>query len=206
MLPTRADLANVLFSLKERHASLYGFADHGYSEALYLKDPEGNGIEIYADKDKEEWDIREDGRIVGYTRLLDREKLLEEKTSDKPINLAEGTKVGHIHLSIRDLGEAKDFYTNILGLDNKFELGGQAVFMASGLYHHQVAINSWDRVNMNLREDGDLGLNYFEIIVEDQEDFERINENFKANDIYTQEINTGLLAKDKQNIKLVIKC
>lgn len=205
LLPSRSDLANALFSLKEKRAPLYGFADHGYSEALYLKDPEGNGIEIYADKDKEKWDIREDGSIIGYTKVLDREGLLEEKTCDKPVNLPEGTRIGHVHLSVKDLEGTKDFYTNILGFDNKFEFSRQAVFMASGLYHHQVAINSWDSINMNLREDKDLGMNYYEILLEDKVDLDRIRANLKDNNIYMEEKNAGLVVKDNQNIKILIK-
>nr|WP_276940211.1 VOC family protein [Helcococcus sueciensis] len=141
LLPTRADLGNALFSLLVRNAPIYSASDHGYSEALYLNDPEGNGIEIYADRPKEKWDIREDGTIAGYTIAIDAEGVLAEKISDAPVNLPEGTIIGHVHLSIKDLEKTKDFYTNILGFDNKFEFPRQAIFMASGLYHHHIAIN-----------------------------------------------------------------
>lgn len=205
LLPTRADFGNVLFSLLVRQAPLYGASDHGYSEALYLNDPEGNGIEIYVDRPKEEWDIREDGTIAGYTKAMDAEGVLGEKTTDTPVNFPQGTKIGHIHLSIKDLKETKDFYTDILGFDNKFEFPGQAVFLASGLYHHHIAINIWDSANMSLREDGDLGLNYFEIIVEDEEEFNRLKDQLKDNNILTEEENRSFIIRDNQNIKILIK-
>lgn len=205
LLPTRADLGNALFSLLVRKAPLYGASDHGYSEALYLNDPEGNGIEIYADRPKEEWNIREDGTIAGYTIAMDAEGVLREKTTDTPVNLPEETSIGHVHLSIKDLKETKDFYTNILGFDNKFEFPGQAVFLASGLYHHHIAINIWDSANMSLREDGDLGLNYFEIIVEDKEEFNKLKDNLKDNNIPIEEMDKSFIVRDNQNIKILIK-
>lgn len=205
LLPTRADLGNALFSLLLRKAPLYGASDHGYSEALYLNDPEGNGIEIYTDRSKEEWDIREDGTITGYTIAMDAEGVLREKTTDIPVNFPKGTKIGHIHLSIKDLKETKDFYTNILGFDNKFEFPGQAVFLASGIYHHHIAINIWDSANMSLREDGDLGLNYFEIILEDKEDFKKLKTNLKDNNIPIEENGESFIIRDNQNIKIVVK-
>lgn len=205
LLPKRSDLGNALFSLLVRNAPLYGGSDHGYSEALYLNDPEGNGIEIYADRPKEKWDIREDGTISGYTIAMDSEDVLAEKTSDIPVNLPEGTIIGHIHLSIKDLEKTKDFYTNILGFDNKFEFPRQAIFMASGLYHHHIAINIWDSANMKLREDSDLGLNYFEIIVEDKKEIDRIKSHLKDNNISIKEINYGFMVKDNQNINILIK-
>lgn len=205
LLPTRSNLGNALFSLLIRNAPLYGASDHGYSEALYLNDPEGNGNEIYADRPKEKWDIREDGTIAGYTIAMDAEGVLAEKNSHIPVNLPEGTIIGHIHLSIKYLDKTKDFYTNILGFDNKFEFPKQAIFMASGLYHHHIAINVWDSANMKLREDGDLGLNYFEIIVEDKKELDRIRAHLKDNIISIKEINYGFMVKDNQNINILVK-
>lgn len=205
LLPTRADLGNALFSLLVRNAPIYGASDHGYSEALYLNDPEGNGIEIYADRPKEKWDIREDGTIAGYTIAMDAEGVLAEKTSGAPVNLPEGTIIGHMHLSIKDLEKTKDFYTNILGFDNKFEFPRQAIFMASGLYHHHIAINIWDSANMKLREDDALGLNYFEIIVEDEKELNRIKTHLKDNNIHIEEIDDGFIVRDNQNINILIK-
>lgn len=204
LVPTRADLGNALFSLLVKKAPLYGASDHGYSEALYLNDPEGNGIEIYADRPKDKWDIREDGTIAGYTLAMDAEGVLGEKTTDIPVNLPKGTVIGHIHLSVKDLDETKDFYTNILGFDNKFEFPRQAIFIASGIYHHHIAINIWDSANMSLREDGDLGLNYFEIIVEDKEELDRIKTHLENNNISMEKVNDGLMVKDNQNIKILL--
>ena len=98
-----------------------------------------------------------------------------------------------------------DFYINISRFYNKFEFPRQAIFMASGLYHYYIAINIWDSANMKLREDGDLGLNYFEIIVEDENELDRIKTHLKDNNVFIKEINDGFIVKDNQNINILIK-
>ena len=203
-LPSRIDLANALFSLLMRNVELDGAADHGYSEALYLTDPEGNGIEIYTDKDKSLWDIREDGTIKGVTDPLDADDLLTNLTAKEPVNLPYGTIIGHIHLSIVDLYNTKDFYLEKLGFNKKYEFPRQAIFMAAGEYHHHIAINVWNSSNMELmelmelRDERDLGLNYFEICV-DKKDFELLEDRFKDS-FYPDD--KKIIIKDNQNIEI----
>ena len=106
-------------------------ADHGYSEALYLEDPEGNGIEIYRDKPVAEWDIREDGRIIGVTEELSAQEIYEMGHKVEPFQIASATRMGHIHLSVIDSGVASVFFLKILDLSDKFTIPS-ASWIASG--------------------------------------------------------------------------
>ncbi|MCT1795721.1 VOC family protein [Helcococcus kunzii] len=205
LVPSRKDLANVLFSLLVKDTEIQGAADHGYSEAIYLTDPEGNGIEIYRDKNIEEWDINEYGQIKGVTEPLYADELLAQRDTDKPVQLPSGTKIGHIHLSIKDYQETKKFYTDILGFDNKYEFTDQAVFLAANLYHHDIALNIWNSKGMELRKDNQLGLDHYVIEINNREDFEGLKNNLsnvKENIITTSE--SKIVLKDNQNIKIKI--
>lgn len=205
LVPSRKDLANVLYSLLVKDTEIQGAADHGYSEAIYLTDPEGNGIEIYRDKNIEEWDINEYGQIKGVTEPLYADELLAQRDTDKPVQLPSGTKIGHIHLSIKDYQETKKFYTDILGFDNKYEFTDQAVFLAANLYHHDIALNIWNSKGMELRKDNQLGLDHYVIEINNREDFEGLKNNLsnvKENIITTSE--SKIVLKDNQNIKIKI--
>ena len=102
LLPSREDLTDVFKHMAELNVPFVGAADHGYSEALYLEDPEGNGIELYRDKPVAEWDIREDGRIIGVTEELSAQEIYEMGSKVVPFQIASDTRMGHIHLSVRD--------------------------------------------------------------------------------------------------------
>ena len=105
LLPSREDLANVFKHLLDLKIPLVGGADHGYSEAIYLEDLEGNGIELYRDKPVTEWDIREDGRIIGVTEELSAQDIYELGQELDPFVIAEGTRMGHVHLSVKNSHE-----------------------------------------------------------------------------------------------------
>ena len=142
LLPTRKTLADVLKHLTDLQIPLVGGADHGYSEALYLEDLEGNGIELYRDKPVSTWDIREDGRIIGVTEALAAQDIYELGERVEPFTLAEGTRMGHIHLSVKDSRKSSQFYQKVLGLEDKFSVPS-ASWIAAGDYHHHLAVNEW---------------------------------------------------------------
>ena len=116
LLPTREDLANVFKHLLDLKIPLVGGADHGYSEAIYLEDLESNGIELYRDKPEAEWDIREDGRIIGVTEELSAQDIYQLGKEIEPFAIASGTRMGHVHLSVKNSREASVFYQESLGL------------------------------------------------------------------------------------------
>ncbi|GBG94810.1 glyoxalase family protein [Ligilactobacillus salitolerans] len=173
LLPSRKDLGNALFHYITTNAPLSGAADHIYSEALYLTDPEGNGIEVYRDKPRSEWIIKEDGEIVSDTLEIDAEGVLQ--TADQQWSgFPAGTQVGHIHLSVADTSATQDFYTQILGLSLKTSFGPAARFFATGGYHHHIGANTWESLNAKALADNESGLKYYSYYVPDQNELDRI--------------------------------
>ncbi len=168
LLPTREDLANVFKHMLDLKIPLVGGADHGYSEAIYLEDLEGNGIELYRDKPVTVWDIREDGRIIGVTEELSAQDIYELGQELDPFVIASGTRMGHVHLSVKNSREASAFYQGSLGLKDKFTIP-HASWIASGDYHHHLAVNEWGGKNLAPREQGMPGLAYYVVEVENKE-------------------------------------
>ena len=182
LLPSREDLADVFKHMAELKVPFVGAADHGYSEALYLEDPEGNGIELYRDKPVAEWDIREDGRIIGVTEELSAQEIYEMGRKVEPFQIASATRMGHIHLSVRDSRLASAFYQKVLELSNKFTVPS-ASWIASGDYHHHLAVNEWDGKHLAKREAQLPGLAYYVIHVEKKEDLVAIVERAKEQEV-----------------------
>ena len=147
---------------------LVGGADHGYSEAIYLEDLEGNGIELYRDKPVAEWDICEDGRIIGVTEELSAQAIYELGRDIEPFVIAEGTRMGHVHLSVKNSRESSAFYQESLNLEDKFTIP-HASWIASGDYHHHLAVNEWGGKNLVRRKHGMVGLAYYVVEVENKE-------------------------------------
>lgn len=141
LLPSRAALGRWLRHAAEARVPVQGASDHLVSEAIYLADPEGNGIEVYADKPREAWPM-EGGRIRMATEPLDVQGVMAE--ADGPwTGVPEGTVVGHVHLQVGDLAEAEGFYHGVLGFDVVTHYPG-ASFMGSGGYHHHLGANVWN--------------------------------------------------------------
>ena len=178
LLPSREDLADVFKHMAELNVPFVGGADHGYSEALYLEDPEGNGIELYRDKSVAEWDIREDGRIIGVTEELSAQEIYEMGRKVEPFRIASATRMGHIHLSVRDSQVASAFYQAVLDLSDKFTVPS-ASWIASGDYHHHLAVNEWGGKHLAKREAQLPGLVYYVVHVEQKEDLVAIAERAK---------------------------
>jgi catechol 2,3-dioxygenase len=138
--PTRAALAGALVRLREHAVALTGASDHGVSEALYLRDPEGNGIELYWDRPREEWPRSADGSPAMFTEPFDVASLLAEAPADGDVDL----DVGHVHLKVGDVSRAQRFYGDVVGLDVIVRLGDEAIFLSAGGYHHHVGANTWE--------------------------------------------------------------
>lgn len=159
LLPSRADLGRWLAHFGALGGRLDGAADHLVSEAVYLHDPEGNGIEIYADRPRAAWRWRGEGaerRVEMANRPLDAPGLL--RAAETPwAGAPPGTRIGHVHLRVGDVGEAVRFYGGALGLD--LTAGwDEAAFLSSGGYHHHVAANTWHSAGAGRRDPGRTGL------------------------------------------------
>ena len=141
LLPHRAELGRLLARLGEKGVSP-GMADHAVSEALYLSDPDGLGIEIYSDRPREEW-VRRGRELLMVTEPLDVESVLRAGGGTTWQGMPEGTTVGHVHLHVGDLDRAADFYHAALGLDKMVWSYRGALFLSAGGYHHHLGVNSW---------------------------------------------------------------
>lgn len=142
--PDRAALGDAVERLQAAGTSLSGASDHLVSEALYLRDPEGNGVELYRDRPRADWPASEDGLVGMETLPLDLDDLAAAGTGDHTEQLPSGTDVGHVHLEVTDLGRAEAFYRDALGLRLRDRYGASAAFLAAGDYHHHVGINAWN--------------------------------------------------------------
>lgn len=164
-VPTRKDLGSMIARIHDSGWPFEGFADHSVSEAAYLSDPEGNGIEVYADRPREAWRT-ENGELVMTTEPLDVPKLIFEGGGPAS-RLPGGTDVGHVHLRVSGLGTAEAFYAGRLGFDVTTRRYPGALFLAAGGYHHHLGCNVWGGVGTDAPPEGSLGLVSFEIVVPD---------------------------------------
>jgi catechol 2,3-dioxygenase len=166
-VPSRPALAKELARLMATDTPLTGASDHGVSEALYLRDPDGHGIEFYRDRPREAW--YQGGRVRMDTSALNLDHLLAEADASARDEAAldPDTVIGHVHLETVDLGRAKAFYVDRLGLDVTAERPG-ATFMSKGGYHHHVAVNTWGgRTRPAEDHRGRIGMLWFEIELPD---------------------------------------
>jgi catechol 2,3-dioxygenase len=142
--PTRAALAETVRRIAGgARWPIDGASDHGVSEALYLSDPDGLGIEIYADRPREQWQRPADGHGVRMVTLpLDLDDLLAQSPDEPSATVAPGTSIGHVHLKVADVPRAVGFYRDALGFEEQAMLPS-AAFLSAGGYHHHVGLNSW---------------------------------------------------------------
>jgi catechol 2,3-dioxygenase len=165
LLPTRADLARALRHLIDVQAPIEGASDHAVSEAVYLHDPEANGIEIYADRPRDRWPAR-NGGLELTTKPLDVEDLFRSGDG-RWEQLPAGTQIGHMHLRVNDLGRAEAFYSGILGFEVMVRGYPGALFVAAGGYHHHIGLNTWAGP-LPSAESAGLGLRYFTVVLPDR--------------------------------------
>lgn len=163
LMPTRKDLARWLVHAAKNKVPLSGFADHLVSESVYLDDPEGNGIEVYADRAPETWKW-DGGSVAMATDQLDIDGLLA-LTDTRTTNFAkapDNLRIGHMHLRVGDLEQANRFYTATLGFDPTRKRSG-AAFLSSGRYHHHLGLNVWQSSGAGPRDDTATGLAWFSL-------------------------------------------
>lgn len=172
---TREALANAVASVAQSFPKAFtGSADHLVSEAFYFDDPEGNGVELYVDRAKETWSWQ-DGQVQMATLGLDPNAFLQEHVSEKPVT---STGIGHVHLSVGNIEQAKDFYVSSLGFDVTMNWSNTALFVSAGGYHHHMAMNIWKSRGAGMRQQT-LGLGDVAIELPDNESLAEIRELLK---------------------------
>lgn len=206
LLPTRLDLAQALRRMALNNAPIEGASDHGVSQALYLHDPDGNGIEVYYDRPRDEWPLDPQGNLEMVTDPLDIDNLLdllEANPAGWP-GMPTGTRVGHIHLHVANIPRAELFYTGILGLRLVQRYGPSAAFLSAGFYHHHVGINTWNGAGAPPAPAGSLGLRYFEIVIPTPEARAQVRANLAQSGAPVEERQDRLLFHDPSGNAILI--
>ncbi|MEZ4713102.1 MAG: VOC family protein [Caldilineaceae bacterium] len=211
LTPSRVALAKVLRSLAE-HQVRIGGSDHLVSEALYLSDPDGNGIEVYRDRPRAEWQYEGDKVVMGGLPLDYRGILGELNGNGAAGNgaawqgLEQETIIGHMHLHVSNLAAATAFYTNVVGFDLMMEWNG-AAFLAAGGYHHHLGINTWAGVGAPPQPADAVGLRHYVIQLPEQSALERLIQRLDANSVAYEQRSDGLFTRDpaQNGILFVVK-
>jgi catechol 2,3-dioxygenase len=207
LLPARRDLALALARIAESRWPLDGASDHLVSEALYLSDPDGNGIEIYRDRPREQWRRTADGLEMATLPLDINDVLNELETADGPQPIApSGTRIGHVHLQMADLDEAEVFYSGVLGFDVMVRGYPGALFVAAGGYHHHIGLNTWHSAGSSPPPPGSLGLRSFELTLANQHELERTLDRVRAAEIEIEHSATGPLVRDPSGNAVLLRC
>jgi len=169
LVPERRDLAAWLAHAIREQVPMTGVSDHFVSEALYLRDPDGHGIEIYADRAREVWE----GQVARMTtEPLDLENLLGEldDPEQEPFEaLPAGTVMGHVHLQVAEIPETVRFYRDVLGFDEMASYGSQATFLSAGGYHHHLGANTWASAGAPPPPEGSASLRLASVVLPDSE-------------------------------------
>lgn len=208
LLPDRKSLARLLYHLAETKFGVQGVADHGVSEALYLTDLDGNGIELYRDRRRSEWPVDDLGRLQMGTDELDIDDLvLELKDGLSPwTGLPGKTVIGHVHLQVRNLAEAEHFYSDVLGFDVTERYGSGAIFVSAGGYHHHIGLNTWGREGASPAPSTATGLRWFEILLPDIAALDNLAERLKTAGVTCDnQVDGSLLVQDPSQNTMLLK-
>jgi catechol 2,3-dioxygenase len=205
LVPDRADLARWLAHAARDRVRLVGLSDHFVSEALYLSDPDGHGIEIYRDRPRADWEGQVADRLT--TVPLDVEDLfsvLEDPRTAPFDGLPAGTRMGHIHLKVAAIAETVAFYRDVLGFGLMAQLGSSAAFLAAGGYHHHVGANTWESAGAPPPPPGSAALRHATIVLPDDAERGALLDRLEAAGGAAEESASGPLVRDPSGNALVL--
>jgi len=197
LLPSRLDLAKRLRHLIDTETRLDGAADHNVSEALYLTDPDGHGIEIYRDRPRDEWQYL-NGQLKMGTDTFDINGVLAELNGEAaiPSPMPDQTVMGHVHLHVSQLTDALDFYTNVVGFDLIMRYGPSAGFVSAGGYHHHLGLNTWAGEGAPPAPDETARLLWYEIVVGDELDSSELEKQLENAGVMVERNGSSLQFQD----------
>jgi len=199
--PDRAALGAATKRAYEARAIFQGASDHGVSEAVYLQDAEGNGIEIYRDRPYEEWPPGEPGKVGMFTAPLDVAALVRDSADTPEVARCD---VGHIHLMVSDIERTMAFYTEVVGLDERQRFGPAAGFLAEGLYHHHVGANTWHSRGASAPPETEPGLDGYELRLRSPERVEAAAERLEAAGVELERQNGAITFRDPDSIRVTL--
>lgn len=207
LVPSRLELARSLRRIAAARWPLTGASDHLVSEALYLRDPDGNGIEIYRDRPRAQWPTDARGAIRMDTLRLDLAELLREPDgdagSDPGSTVTAGTRIGHVHLQISELAAAERFYCGVLGFDVTVRAYPGALFVSAGGYHHHIGLNTWQTLGAPPVAPGSVGLRSFEVLLPDDASLTGALDRVDAAGIGVERLTGGVTSPDSPAPALV---
>jgi catechol 2,3-dioxygenase len=204
-VPERVDLARWLAHAARDRVALLGMSDHFVSEAIYLTDPDGHGIEIYHDRPRVVWEGLVSSRMT--TDPLDVADLMGEidDPAAEPFDgLPSGTDMGHVHLQVADVAATIAFYRDVLGFDVMAELFGSAAFLAAGGYHHHVGANTWHSLGAPPPPPGTVALRHATIVLPDAAERDRVAARVAATGQEPESRDGGVLVRDPSGIGLLL--
>ena len=196
LMPTRAALGRSIRRLGEMRYPLGGASDHLVSEAFYLDDPDGNGIELYRDRPRSEWP-RQNGQVRMASDPIDLDGILADAAKEgRPwAGLEAGTRVGHVHLQVADIDAAQAFYVGVLGFDVVAQMPS-ALFVSAGGYHHHLGMNTWNSLRGPRQPDDAAGLRYYTITLPNADEQARVAERLAAAEIPFAPDADGIVVRD----------
>jgi len=205
LLPTRADLGRWLRNWLELGFPLPGQGDHLVSEALYLEDPDGHGIEMYRDRPREEWQWS-DGQVQMATLPVDIRGLLRDaEEAGRPWSgLPEGTRLGHMHLQVRDIRQSADFYHGVLGFDIVAHMPS-ALFVSAGGYHHHIGMNVWHSRGAGPAPEEFVRLRYFTVDLPSRDALQAVVARIDAAGIAYRQAGDRVVVQDPSGNTLVLQ-
>ena len=176
LVPDRTALARWLVHAAQSRLPLSGMSDHLVSEAIYLRDPDWHGIEIYRDRPRDDWPRSDDGEVQMDTIPLDTDDLLTALPDDPGEfdGMPAGTRMGHVHLHVADIAESESFYSGVLGFDVMVRYGSDATFLAAGGYHHHIGGNVWAGRGASPPPPGTAALRHATIVLPDAAERDRV--------------------------------
>ncbi|WFA08423.1 VOC family protein [Tissierella sp. Yu-01] len=204
LLPTRKDLGKFIKNIREKGYPIVGGSNHGVSEALYLQDPEDNGIEVYADTPDRNWERTLIG-VKMITEPMDYRGLIELAGDDVWQGAPDGTILGHMHLHVSNLDESLNFYS-ALGFKLVQAMMDQAYFVSTGGYHHHIGFNIWNGKGAPPPPEDSAGMKYFTLKFPDEDTRKEKINNLKEQGYVMIEKNNKLFTRDpsKNLIKLIV--
>jgi catechol 2,3-dioxygenase len=205
LLPERRDLAGWLAHAVRDRVPLVGLSDHFVSEAIYLSDPDGHGIEIYWDRPRAFWDGLVGSRLT--TMPLDVDNLLGELDGDEPVPftaLPAATVMGHVHFKVAEIPETIEFYRDVLGFGLMAALGSQAAFLSAGGYHHHVGANTWESAGAPPPPAGAAALRHATVVLPRVEERDAVVARLGEAGRQPEETAEGLLVRDPSGNGLVL--
>ena len=201
---SREELARTALRLAATRTRIQGASDHGISEAIYLPDPDGNGIELAADRPRGMWPDLSNPGWDGGPEPLDMEGLLAAVANEEPPpDIDRGLVVGHVHLHVGDLERGLAFYRDVLGFDLMTFLPGAAAFVAAGGYHHHLGFNVWRGQGVPPAPEGRVGLRHWTVVLDDAEAVAEVAGRVREAGIEVEERENGFVMRDPWGIAVL---